>query len=162
MPLLFLSILSNADEAESDEAEADADDDEDETHLLKQSTTADAHAHLMDDQGFRPVTRGQLDNGWFNMRTLSLTSSAVDKLIIAAAPYIDPDHAYYKHFKQIFEYSGQAHLLAKAKANAEDDDNNDSMEDDQSSCESDDGVSSVSDEMVQRLIQPNLFSDIQE
>ena len=155
---MFLSILSNADEAESDEA--DADDDEDETPLLKQSTTADTHAKLMSDQWFRPVTRGQLDNGWFNMRTLSLTSSAVDKLIIAAAPYIDPDHAYYELFKQILEYTGQAHLLAKT--NAEDDDNNDSMEDDQSSCESDDGVSSVSDEMVQRLIQPHLFSDIHE
>jgi hypothetical protein len=89
------------------------------------------------------------------MRTLSLTSSAIDKLLIAAAKYIGPDHELYEHFKRVLEYAGQAHLLANANAAA-------AAEDEDQSTESDDEVMSISDEMVQRLLQPQRYSDIHE
>ena len=46
------------------------------------------HPNVLQDQGIRPMTYTQLYGAWWNCRPLSLTSLAVDKLIIAAAPHI--------------------------------------------------------------------------
>ena len=57
------------------------------------------------------MTWAQLCNAWWNFRPLSLTSSAVDKLIIAAAPRIDANHPQRRNFEYILKYNGQLSLF---------------------------------------------------
>ena len=89
---------------------------------------------------------------------LSLTSSASDSQIIAAAPFIDKQHPLRPQFELILKYVG---LLAKLSDN-DDDGGNDSDNFDNdfgSDANSNSSVLSINDEMVQRLVHPEQYSD---
>ena len=75
----------------------------------------------MSSQGFVPVTWVQLCAAWWLCRGLALTSSAVDKLIVAAAPHIAVDHEMREHFERILAYTGQMARLDDSNSNENDD-----------------------------------------
>ena len=89
----------------------------------------------------------------------SLTSSASDSQIIAAAPFIDnKQHPLRPQYELILKYVG---LSAKLSDN-DDDGGNDSDNFDNdfgSDANSNSSVLSINNEMVQRLVHPEQYSD---
>lgn len=76
-------------------------------------------------QGVEPLTWVQLCQAWWICRSLSLSSSTVDKLIVAAAPFIDHDHPMRQHFERILRYVGRDSLLPTQAAGVHSDDDED-------------------------------------
>ena len=75
-----------------------------------------SHPRVIADQGVRPVTWTQLDSGWWNCRPLTLTSSAVDKLIITSTLHIDTNPPICSHFEHICGCIGHQSLPPDSNA----------------------------------------------
>ncbi len=121
-----------------------------------------SHPKILTDQGVVPMTWTQLCAAWWNCRPFSLTSSAVDKLIIAAAPYITPDHPMRRQFEQILAYTGQLGLLPEVDNNNGDSGESDSVNvnnnepmNDEPSSSGDDGSVSISSDFIYRVTEPH-------
>ena len=83
------------------------------------------HTEVLKDIGVDPLTQTQLDAGWWYCRPFSATSSSSDKLITAAAPFIDQDHPMRSHqFEVILKYTGQLSCLSGIDDNNDDDNSN--------------------------------------
>ncbi len=105
---------------------------------------------LKNTQGVQPLCWVQLCAAWWMMRQLALTSSTSDKLIIAAAPFIDTNHPQRANFERILEYTGQSHLLPNNAAPAQEQDDDNDNDDDEGEGDAD-SVPSVSTEFIQSV-----------
>ena len=64
-----------------------------------------------------PLTCGQGHQIWFIMRSLSCTSSVMDRIIRSKAPFINVDHPQRKYFEHVTEFAGFPDLLPRRPRN---------------------------------------------
>ena len=109
------------------------------------------HHLVLLEQGVISLTIAQLRNAWWLLWALAMTSSAVDKLVVAAAPYITHDHPMRDYFETVLRFTGQVQLLP------------DYAEDNASGVGSDiDSVIQIDDAMVDELFSDSSCSNKSE